>query len=76
MSFLLSDLKPISITLSNDYERLVSSRFCAFMESEGVFLRHQCAYRKGLGTCDALLDMYCAVKAAMNRGMVDNGSTV
>ena len=39
ISFLLSGLRPISITpvLPMVYERLVSSRLCAFMETEGVF---------------------------------------
>ena len=43
MSFLLSGFRPILITvvLSKVYERLVSSSLGDFMESEGVFLRHQ-----------------------------------
>ena len=59
MSFLLSGFRPISITpvLPKVYKRLVSSRLCAFMETDGVFPKHQYAYRKGLGTCDALLDI-------------------
>ena len=70
MSFLLSGFRPISITpvLSKVYERLVSSRLCAFMETEGVFPMHQYAYRKGLGTCDALLDIVCAGQAALDSG--------
>ena len=27
------------------------------MERSGLFLSHQYAYRKGVGTCDALLDV-------------------
>ena len=38
------------------------------MESEGVFPRHQCAYRKGLGTCDALLDIVYAGQATLDNG--------
>ena len=59
MSFVLTGFRPISImpVLSKVYERLVSSRMCAFMETERVFPRHQYAYRKGLGTFDALLDI-------------------
>ena len=47
---------PISITsvLSEVFERLVSVRFGRFMECSGVLPITQFAYRKGLGTCDAL----------------------
>ena len=38
------------------------------METEGVFHRHQYAYRKGLETCDALLDIVCAGQAALGHG--------
>ena len=37
------------------------------METEGVFPRHQFAYRKGLGTCDASVDIVCARQAALDR---------
>ena len=59
MSFLLSGFRPISYTsvLSQVYELLVSSRSCAFKESEGVFPSHQYAYCEALGTCVALSDM-------------------
>ena len=59
----------ISITpvLSKVYERSVSSRLYAFMETEGVFPRHQYAYRKGLRTCDSLLDMDRAGQVALDR---------
>ena len=45
---LLSGLRLISITAdqSKVYERLVSSRLRAFIESEGAFPRDQCAYRR------------------------------
>ena len=48
---------PISITsvLSKMFERLVSVRLRRFMERSGVLPTTQFAYRKGLGTCDALL---------------------
>ena len=70
MSFLLSGFRPISITpvLSKVYERLISSRLCAVMQTEGVFPRNQYAYRKVLGTCDALLFIVCAGQAAFDRG--------
>ena len=50
------------------YERLVSFRLCASMETEVVFPRHQYAYCKGLEACDALLDIECAGQAALDRG--------
>ena len=37
------------------FERLVSVRLGRFMECSGVLPTTQFAYRKGLGTCDALL---------------------
>ena len=50
MSFFLSGFRPISIkpVLSKAYERLVSSRLRAFLDTEGVFSIYQYAYRKGL----------------------------
>ena len=49
--------RPISITivLSKVFERLVSVRLGRFMERSGVLPTTQFAYRKGLGTCGALL---------------------
>ena len=57
MAFSLSRFIPISITpvLSKVYE--VFSRLSAFMEKKGVFPRHQYAYRKGLRTYNASLDI-------------------
>ena len=69
MPILLSGVRPISstIVLSKVYERLVSSRLCAFTETEGVFPRYQFAYRKRLETCDALLDIAFAGQPALER---------
>ena len=51
--------KPISLTpgLSKVFERVVSVHLGRFMECRGVLPTTQFAYtyRKGLGTCDALL---------------------
>ena len=49
--------RPISITteLSKVFERLVLVHIGRFMEHCGVLPTTQFAYRKGLGTCDALL---------------------
>ena len=51
--------RPISITLvlSNVFECLVSVRLGRFMERSGVLPTTEFAFRKGLGTCDALLCM-------------------
>ena len=45
----------ITSVLSKMLERLVSVRLGRFMERSGVLPTTQFAYRKGLGTCDALL---------------------
>ena len=37
------------------------------MKSEGVFPRHQYVYRKGLGTCDSILDIVYLGKAASDQ---------
>ena len=41
--------------LSKVFERLVSVRLGRFMERSGVHPTSQFTYRKGFGTCDALL---------------------
>ena len=50
-----SNYRPISLTpkLSKVFERLI--RLGRFMEGRGMLPTTQFAYRKGLGTCDALL---------------------
>ena len=49
------DQFPLIPMLPKVFERLVSVRLERFMEGRGVFPTTQFAYRKGLGTCDALL---------------------
>ena len=53
---------PISITsvLSKVFDLLVSVRLGRFMERSGVLPTTQFSYRKGLGTCDALLCVWTA----------------
>ena len=53
----VANYRPISLIpiLSKVFERLVSVRLGRFMECRGVHLINQFAYRKGLGTFDALL---------------------
>ena len=64
---------PISITsvLSKVFERLVLVHLGRFMERNGVLLTTQFAYRKGLGTCDALLCVSHTLQSALNSGQED-----
>ena len=59
--------RPISISsvLSKVFERLVSVRVGRFMESNGVLPTTQFVYRKGLGTCDALLSVSHTLQSAL-----------
>ena len=50
------------------FERLVSVRFGRFMERSGVLPTTQFAYRKGMGTCDALLWVSHALQSALESG--------
>lgn len=70
VSSFTEDYRPISITpvLSKVYESLVSDRLNRFMEKENLFPQHQYAYRKCLGTCDALLDICCSCQSALDAG--------
>ena len=62
LSALACNYRLISITpvLSKVFEKLIAMRFGRFLERSGVLSSHQYSYRKGLGTCDALLDIVCA----------------
>ena len=59
-SSLASNYRPLSLTpvLSNVFECLVSVRLGRFMEGKGVLPTTHFAYRKGLGTCNALCVAY------------------
>ena len=60
----------ISITpvLSKVFERLVAVRLGRFIEHCGVLPTTQFAYRKGLGTCDALLCVSHTLQSALESG--------
>ena len=62
--------RPISITsaLSKVFERLVLVRLGRFMERSGVLPTTQFAYRKNLGTCDALLCVFHILQSALESG--------
>ena len=66
----VANYRQISITsvLSKVFERLVSVRFGRFMERSGVLPTTQFAYRKGLGTCDALLCVSHTLQSALESG--------
>ena len=66
----VANFRQISITavLSKVFELLVSVRLGQFMEPSGLLPTTQFAYRKGLGTCDALLCMSHALQSALESG--------
>ena len=65
-----SNYRPISLTpiLSKVFERLVSVCLGRFMEGRGELPTTQFAYRKGLGTCDALLCVAHTLQSALEMG--------
>ena len=66
----VANYRPISITpvLSKVFERLLSLHLGGFMERNGVLPTSQFAYRKGLGTCDALLCVSHTLKRPLEVG--------
>ena len=66
----VANYRSISITLalSKVFELLVSVRLGLFMKSSGVLPTTQFAYRKGLGTCDALLGVFHTLQSALESG--------
>ena len=54
--------------LSKVFEGLVSVRLGEFMECSSVLPKTQFAYRKGLGTCDALFYVSHTVQSALESG--------
>ena len=69
-SYSVANYRPISITsvLSKVFERLVSVRLGQFMERSDVLPTTQFAYRKGLGTCDALFCVSHTLQSALESG--------
>ena len=65
-----SNFTPIFLTpiLSKVFKRLMSVRVWRFMECGGVLPTTQFAYRKGLGTCDALLCVTHTLHSALEMG--------
>ena len=66
----VANYRPISISsvLSKVFERQVSVRLGQYMERGGVLPTTQFAYRKGLGTCDALLCVSHTLQSALESG--------
>ena len=66
----VANYQPISITsvLSKVFEHLVLVCLGRFMECSGVLPTTQFAYRKGLGTCDALLCVSHTLQSALESG--------
>ena len=65
-----SDYRPITITpvLSKVFERLLAKRLNNFAEKKNLFPNLQFGFRKGLGTCDALLTITNFVQKALDCG--------
>ena len=61
---------PISLTpiLSKVFDCLLSVRLGSFLECRGVLPTTQFAYRKGLGTCGALLCVAHTLQSALETG--------
>ena len=66
----VANYRPISITsvLSKVFELLVSVRHGQIMELSGVLPTTKFAYRKGLGTCDAILCVSHTLQTAFESG--------
>ena len=65
-----SDYRPIIITpvLSKVFEHLLAKRLNNFAEKRNLFPNLQFGFRKGLGTCDALLTITNFVQKALDSG--------
>ena len=54
--------------MSKVFERLVTVRLGRFMECRGVLITTPFAYRKGRGTCDAILCVAHTLQSALKMG--------
>ena len=65
-----SDYRPITITpvLSKVFECLLAKHLNTFDEKNNLFPSLQFGFRKGLGTCDALLTINNIVQKALDSG--------
>ena len=63
--------RPISITpcISKLYERLICARLTKYVEASSLLPNGQFAYRKGLGSCDALLSMVGSIQSNLDQGL-------
>ncbi len=62
--------RPISITplLSKIFEHVISGRLSRYLEDSHLITANQFAYRKNLGTTDALLSISHKIQQALDRG--------
>lgn len=62
------EYRPISITaiLGKLFERLLSRRLSAYCNNFGLIPRSQFGFRKGLGTCDALLTLVHDIQSSLD----------
>ena len=70
-----NEYRPISITpiLSKLFERLLARRLSTHLESHGYIPSSQFGFRKGLGTCDALLTLTYEIQLSLDRGQESRG---
>ena len=67
----VGDYRLISITpvLSKVFEKIVAGKLNNCLEGNSVLPLSQFSYRRGLGTCDALLTWFRYLQVALDRGM-------
>ena len=51
------------------FEKIVAGKFSHYLVSNSLFPPSQFSYRRGLGTCDALLTLSHHLQAGLDRGM-------
>ena len=66
-----SDYRPITITpvLSKIYEKLLYKRLSKYVENNNMLPNLQFGFRKGRGTCDALLTISSYLQRSLDRGL-------